>query len=280
MTLPVKNAFEQVVHIDKGGDGSEGDPYTDKNAAIGSTDDSLLTDSSSSGSLVSFLKGLVSWAFGRMPASLGQKTKAESFPVTLASDTGTLSVTGVVTGDISGSLVLIANPNNNAVYVQPGAGVYFPISDNGGSLTVDAPPNAPVYVRLSTGSSAIDSLVIYDTPTTSGGLSTYSFLSTAAVQSANLKASAGQVYSMQFFNLNASPRYVRLYDKASTSSGSDTPLWRGIIPGNTVGAGFVVSFDKGLACTLGISIRVTAAVADNDTTILGANEIIGNVQYK
>ncbi len=121
---------------------------------------------------------------------------------------------------------------------------------------------------------------VQDIPGTSGGLSTYSFLSTAAVQSATVKASAGQIYSIEFFNLNATPVYVRFYNKATTDDGSGTPIWRGIVPGNTAGAGFVKSWEKGIACATGISIRVTAAIADADTTALGANTVIGNVEYK
>lgn len=121
---------------------------------------------------------------------------------------------------------------------------------------------------------------VSDQPVTSGGLSTYSFLSTGAVQSVNVKASAGQLYSLEFFNTGAAAVYVRIYNKASTASTSDTPVLRFTIPGNAAGAGFVKSWDKGIAFATGISVRVTAAVADNDATALNANEVIGNLEYK
>lgn len=119
-------------------------------------------------------------------------------------------------------------------------------------------------------------------PLTSGGCSVSSFLSTAAVQSTAIKASAGQVYSLQFFSLNAAARYVRLYNQTSAPGTGDTAniVWRGMIPGNTAGAGFVAEFPNGIAFSAGIGIRVTAAVADNDGTALAANEIMGNVSYK
>jgi hypothetical protein len=117
-------------------------------------------------------------------------------------------------------------------------------------------------------------------PITSGGLSTYSFLSTAAVQSAAIKASAGQVYSMEFFNNSANAVYVRLYNQTSAPASTDTPVLRFLVPGNTSGAGFVKSWDNGIAFGTGIGIRVTAAVADNDTTALSASTILGNVEYK
>lgn len=60
-----------------------------------------------------------------IPTSLGQKTKANSFAVTLASDQDAL-----------------------------------PITDNAGSLTVDAPVGTPVFVRLSDGAAAIATLPV------------------------------------------------------------------------------------------------------------------------
>jgi len=119
-------------------------------------------------------------------------------------------------------------------------------------------------------------------PAPSGGLSSYSFLSTSAVQAAAIKASAGQVYAMQFYNLNANARYVRLYNQSTSPGSVDTAniKWRGIIPGSTAGTGFVVNIEPGLEFSNGIGIRVTAAVADNDNSSLAANEIVGNILYK
>lgn len=57
------------------------------------------------------LRGLVKWAYERMPASLGQKTMAASFPVVIAS-------------------------NQTAVPVSDGGGT-LSIDDAGGSITVD-----------------------------------------------------------------------------------------------------------------------------------------------
>lgn len=52
---------------------------------IGKTGDAaVITDAN--GSISAKLRGLVKWAFERMPASLGQKTKSNSFPVVLASN--------------------------------------------------------------------------------------------------------------------------------------------------------------------------------------------------
>jgi hypothetical protein len=113
----------------------------------------------------------------------------------------------------------------------------------------------------------------------SGGVSVYSFLSASAVQAATIKASAGQVHALHFFNNTATICYVRLYNEATVPGTGDTVFYRALIPANTAGAGFVVSIPPGIVFSLGIGIRVTAAVADNDNTALAANAILGNVFF-
>lgn len=116
----------------------------------------------------------------------------------------------------------------------------------------------------------------------SGGASPYSFLSTTTVQAAAIKASAGQVYNLAFFSTDTGTNYVRLYDQAASPASTDdaTIKWRGTIPGNSDGSGFVTSFPLGLTFASGIGIRVSAGSADTDATVLAANEIRGNVGYK
>ena len=52
---------------------------------LGSSSDAAVT-SDAAGTHSGYLRGLIKWAYERMPASLGQKTKANSLSVTLASD--------------------------------------------------------------------------------------------------------------------------------------------------------------------------------------------------
>jgi len=58
----------------------------------GLTTDAVVT-TDTTGTLSSKLRGLVKWAYERMPASLGQKTMANSLAVTLASDQSAISIT-------------------------------------------------------------------------------------------------------------------------------------------------------------------------------------------
>lgn len=64
--------------------------------------------------------------------------------------------------------VLVNNPTAANLKVDP-SGVTSPISDAGGSLTVDAPAGTPVAVRLSTGSAFIDTIPVTGTVTSNQG---------------------------------------------------------------------------------------------------------------
>jgi len=130
--------------------------------------------------------------------------------------------------------------------------------------------------------SSLGAALVNDAPVTGGGLSNSSFLSTGAVQATNVKNTAGMIYAIEFFNINATPVYVRLYNQTTTPASTDTAniIWRGTVPGNTAGAGFVKTWDKGLLFSTGIGFRCTNAIADNDTTVLVASTVMGNVEYK
>ena len=112
-------------------------------------------------------------------------------------------------------------------------------------------------------------------------LSPYSALSTAAVLTTAVKASAGAVHSIQCFNDGSNEVFMRIYNMATAPASTDAAsiIWRGMIPGNAAGTGYVVPLPGALVCDTGIGIRVSGAVADNDTTALAANEVLVNVQY-
>lgn len=116
---------------------------------------------------------------------------------------------------------------------------------------------------------------------TSGGLTLHRTISAATTNATSVKASAGQVFWVYATNTNASPRYLKLYNKASAPTvGTDTPVLTLLIPGNTVGAGFHLQSPLGLAFGTGIAFALTTGVADADATGVGANEIVVNLGFK
>jgi hypothetical protein len=115
----------------------------------------------------------------------------------------------------------------------------------------------------------------------SGGQSISRVISAASTNATSAKGSAGKVYTIIATNINAAVRYLKLYNKASSPTvGTDTPVFTIAIPGNTAGAGIVISFgDTGVNFATGIAYAITTGVADADTGAVAANEIVVQVLY-
>lgn len=214
---------------------------------------------------VSTVTSLSQWAGNAIDTNSGNKS-AGTLRVVLATDQPQL--TNALKVDGSG----VTQPVSGTVTANAGTGT-FTVSGavtQSGTWTIQPGNTANTTPWL-----------VSDQAATAGGTSLpYSFLSTAAVQAAQIKGSAGQVYALHFFNVSATPVFVRLYNMTGTPATTDTPVYRATIPGNTAGAGFVAPIPPGVAFGTGIGIRVTGAVADNDNTALSANTIMGNVFYK
>jgi len=125
------------------------------------------------------------------------------------------------------------------------------------------------------------------TPATSGGLtigpgSGAKLISAASPNATSVKGSAGQVYGWYITNTNASARFVKLYNKASSPTvGTDVPVMTLLIPGNTSGSGAVAAeFVSGIAFGAGIALALTTGSADADTGAVAASEIIVNLFFK
>lgn len=115
----------------------------------------------------------------------------------------------------------------------------------------------------------------------SGGWTPYKLISAASTNATSVKASAGQVGVILVTNTNASPRYLKFYNKASAPSvGTDTPVLTLAIPGNSAGAGISLPAGAGFEFTTGIAFALTTAPEDSSIGPVAANEIIVNLGYK
>lgn len=205
----IKVAVDTAGQVKTTGGGGGGGAVTiadGADVAEGATTDlAVVTDTT--GTVSGKLRGLVKWAYERMPASLGQKTMAASLPIVIASDQASIPVTasagtnlntsalsleatqttvstriGDVTetapatdtasSGLNGRLQRIAQRLTSLIALLPaslgqktmanGLAVtiasdqsVIPVSDNAGSLTVDAPVGTPVFTRLSDGAAAL-----------------------------------------------------------------------------------------------------------------------------
>lgn len=129
---------------------------------------------------------------------------------------------------------------------------------------------------LATGTNTIGTVGL--APQTSGGLTIARLISAATTNATSVKASAGQVFGYFIGNLNASPIYFKLYDKASAPTvGTDTPAMTIMIPG---GSAANVEWTNGIAFSTGIAYAITAGITDADTTAVSASEQTINLLYK
>ena len=93
-----------------------------------------------------------------------------------------------------------------------------------------------------------------------------------------VKASAAYLHGYYISNSGAAKAYVKVYDKATAATSSDTPIATFEIPAGS--AANVASNSPFVTTTAGLSVRATTGVADNDASSPAANEVIVNLFYR
>lgn len=110
-----------------------------------------------------------------------------------------------------------------------------------------------------------------------GVFSTNRILSAATTNATLVKNSPGQVGGYYFFNSAAYAVYLKLYNTATTpTAGAGTPFATFGIPAGAAGN---VSFSGGIYFNTGLGFTITKLPADNDTTVIVANDLILNLFY-
>lgn len=96
-----------------------------------------------------------------------------------------------------------------------------------------------------------------------------------------VKNSAGTVHYISVFSTITSARFIKLYNKSTGPTSSDTPVYVAAIPANTTGAGSNLPIPlDGIDFSAGISHRITTGVANNDTGAASANDAVINIGYR
>jgi hypothetical protein len=152
----------------------------------------------------------------------------------------TAATFGVNNSQVSGTAISVSSGVKDAGtqrVILASDQTVVPISDNAGSLTVDAPVGTPAFVRLSDGAAAITALPVTDnagsltvdapvgtpvfttpTPSTTGGWSQAVFAALTNTKTL-IKASAGTFGGYYtIYNPNSSVAYVQIFDVAATAS--------------------------------------------------------------
>lgn len=190
--------------------------------------------------------------------------------------------------------LLVTPDANSAVNVAQLAGNTIS-SGNGtagtGTVRVSVASDSTGQIKLTDGSNTAavttstsnNALAVQDQPSTAGGLTFGGVpVSAATNNKTQIKGSAGQLYFISAQNLNASPRYLKVFNNTSAgvTMGTTACDFQFLIPGNTAGAGVVLNVDKGIAMGTGITIAITGGIGTTDNTSISANEVTVVVGYK
>ncbi len=135
-----------------------------------------------------------------------------------------------------------------------------------------------VEINCKTGCSA-GATTISLIPATSGGETTFHFVAAATNNATSLKASAGQVYSVDLFNNAAYPVYFKLYNTASSpSSCGATNLIK--VVGTQAGTQHTIKTEEGWPFATGIGYCLTKGITDADNTAVLLSDAVVDGSYK
>lgn len=92
-----------------------------------------------------------------------------------------------------------------------------------------------------------------------------------------VKAYAGGIFDLSVSNANGAARFLKLYDMATAPTSSDTPIRTYYLPPSSLTH---LSIPDGIKFTVGISLRASTLVADNDNTAPATNDVVVNIGYQ
>lgn len=98
-----------------------------------------------------------------------------------------------------------------------------------------------------------------------------------------IKSSFALVWGIEAYTIDATPVYIKLYNKATAPSEADTPAHRLLLPCNATaanGAGNNVSFATPLRFPTGLGVRAVTGLADNSDSALTDAENYVNIRYE
>ena len=169
--------------------------------------------------------------------------------------------------DVSGATVTVDLGANNDVTLNANSGVDIGDVD---VTSISAGSNLVADVGLSGAR-------------TSGGIPSRFYSIDLDETEEEVKATAGQIYSIHAMNLTNAKLYLRFYNLTAANTTVGTSTLELVFPlatqGDTNGAGFTASWPNGLEFDTAISVACTTGIADNDTGAPGANSCVVNISY-
>jgi hypothetical protein len=130
---------------------------------------------------------------------------------------------------------------------------------------------------LVAGTAAIGDVGLQLRANATGAATVSKFTAAATTNAASVKASAGRVVGWNLYNTTAAIKVFRFFNLAvAPTMGTSSPAFVVPIAPNSASS---VSIPAGIAFTTGIAIACTGAIADLDTTVTAANDVVGEIFY-
>lgn len=215
-------------------------------------------------------------------------TSAAPLPVTASGtvELGATSLAALETTEL-GATTLAALENitvtvSGTVQVADGSG---PLTIDGtvelGATSLAALENITVTGPLTDTQLRASAVPVSVGPVTSGGLTAHRATMAATINATNAKGSAGQLYTLDYQNLDTVNHFIKLYNKATPvpAPAADSALILEqymCYPGQHLR----LEWAAGLAFSTGISYAVTGAIADTNTTAIALSGGLMNLGYK
>jgi len=200
--------------------------------------------------------------------------------VTAAAQPG-VDIGDVTINNAAGAAAVNIRDGGNSITIDGAITIQEPLSvdDNGSSLTVDG----TVTIQDGGNTITVDGAVTISgpvnlVPATVGGLTSYRNIDVDEAGVLVVGAPA-QIYGWFIYNAAAAARFVRIYNHVDAPTAGDAANCIATIclPAGSAANAFT---DVGIACSAGIGLRATTAVADADTGAPGANDVVVNLWYK
>lgn len=120
---------------------------------------------------------------------------------------------------------------------------------------------------------------VTDVPDDVNGMTLHGIISAGSDNATAVKASAGTLQYVHACSIDATPVYVKFYNKATTPGcNADSEVARLMVPASQC-SGMALP-KNGLVFSTGIGYCIVTGIADTDATAVTANEVLLNIGYK
>lgn len=142
-------------------------------------------------------------------------------------------------------------------------------------VSATQPVSGTVTAGISAGTNAIGDVGLQVRANATGAASIHHIVAAGSTNVAQIKATAGRVLGYCLSNTTASWRYVKLHNVASATAGAAVAMTIGIPPNGKCEC----SVAQGIAFATAISRSIVTGAADNDTTAVTANDVVGDIYF-